>query len=157
MKINVKDLNPSEPRWVSRDERVEFKDDSIALAGPLVYELTVSLAGDGVLVQGKAEVLFRVHCHRCWKVFDLPRAVEVDEVLILGEEPARQGEEELHQKDFNQYVGPSGQIDLTDMVFQLLLLNLPSKLICSTDCQGGESHTAELKRSPFDVLKGLKQ
>lgn len=157
MKIYVKDLNPDEPRRVAKEERVDFSEESLALKGPLVYDLEVSLAGEGVLVRGKAEGLFTVHCHRCWKGFDLSRSVEINEIFILGEEPPPREEQELHHKDFNLYVGPQGQIDLTDVVFQSLLLSLPSKVLCSPDCRGGEIRGKEFKRSPFDVLKGLKQ
>lgn len=157
MKISVKDLTPEVPQRVFREERLDFAYDTLRLAGPVVYDLKISLAGEGVLVQGTAETRFKAHCYRCWKEFELSRSIEVDEVLVLGEEPPKEEEHELHHRDFNLYVGPTGQIDLTDLVFQLLLLSLPSRILCSPGCEGAEAKEKELKVSPFDVLKGLKQ
>lgn len=93
--------------------------------------------GDSILVELSLEGEVQLECDCCLTAFTEPIYVEAAEEfregsLPAGVEPGEPVEEEGRM--FTYYQGD--QIDLSEAIRQLALLELPLKAICSSECRG---------------------
>ena len=91
-------------------------------------ELTGTLlgAGETVTVRGNLRCVATMACARCLSPVSVPLSVEVDE--RFSRHPAADDEE--------MRVIEEGRVDLTDCVRELLVLELPMRVLCAEDCKG---------------------
>ena len=90
-------------------------DDLLQPADEVTYDLTARIIGLDLLVDGYVRTALAAHCDRCDVQFNLPLVVE--KLYYFQEAPL---------PDF---------VDLTDVVREELLLQIPTKILCSTDCE----------------------
>jgi len=108
-------------------------DLSIAMVGvpegsPVTIDLTCQSAGDGVLVEGVADVILAGQCARCLSDFERPASYDLQELYFYpGREP-EESDDELHVAD--------DVIDLEPVLRAAIVLNLPFSPLCSDDCAG---------------------
>lgn len=101
----------------------DFKDELIAFASPLHYDLEVELQQDHVFVHGPLEVRLQCTCGRCLKNF-----VQTLEVNDFAAFVPLEGEESLTR---------SGDIgDLTPLLREDIYLALPANPVCNPECRG---------------------
>ena len=93
-------------------------------------ELTGTLLGAGETVSVRAEVRCEatMSCARCLRPVAVPLRVEMDERFSRRAEAAEDGGEARAIVD--------SCIDLTDCARELLILELPMRVLCSEDCKG---------------------
>ena len=93
-------------------------------------ELTGTLlgAGETVTVRGEMRCEATMACARCLRPVAVPLRVAVDE--RFSRRPDSAGE------DGETRVIEESRIDLTDCARELLILELPMRVLCSEDCKG---------------------
>lgn len=93
-------------------------------------ELTGTLlgAGETVTVRGEMRCEATMACARCLRPVAVPLRVAVDE--RFSRRPDSAGE------DGETRVIEGSRIDLTDCARELLILELPMRVLCSEDCKG---------------------
>lgn len=98
-------------------------DELIRMEQPLQYDLTAQRLEGGVLVQGSLRVTLACECSRCLKAFPLPLNFEswACHLALEGEEAA---------------VVENDCVDLTPYLREDILLELPQRPLCRTDCDG---------------------
>ncbi|TAK99938.1 MAG: hypothetical protein EPO07_10275 [Verrucomicrobia bacterium] len=106
---------------------------------PLYYELEVQLLEDSLLVRGRLELPLDCHCVRCLKPFE--KLVEIDDYAshlpLTGEEATT-----VHG-DF---------VDLTPILREDILLDLPQHPVCKAGCRGlGKAKPAKSQKSGADT------
>ena len=87
----------------------------------------ISRTPQGLLFEGKFKALAPTECVRCLEPFDLELNTEFDEVYAY------------HSGSFTEsglYVPEDGNIDLSPVVREYLLIESPIKPICKPECQG---------------------
>lgn len=91
-------------------------------------ELTGAMLGDGetVTLRGQLRCEAIMVCARCLQPVSVPLAVEVDERF------SRQPD----SRDAETRPIEEGCVDLTDCARELLILELPMRVICAEDCKG---------------------
>ncbi len=99
-------------------EGVEIGDRTIELPEPIDLTLQVTNSGEEYLVTGKLKGNIFIECSRCLENFLYP--MDIDFFA-----------EFLHDELVND-----NQIDLTESIYEHLLLELPIKTICKEDCKG---------------------
>lgn len=101
--------------------------------------LVAELKGACIEVDGNIEATVEMECDRCLKKFTEVMKIEVKEVFTTTAAfDYSHNEIELKNDNFVVELDNEGQIDVTDLVYQSIILNLPSKKICSEDCEGSE-------------------
>lgn len=101
--------------------------------------LTLWKKGTIVEVFGDIKAEMEIECDRCLKKFNQALNIDIKEVFSTCEAfDYSHNEIELKNDNFVIELENEGEIDVTDLVYQSIILNLPSKKICSEDCEGTE-------------------
>jgi len=129
LKINVGFFN-NLPVGSYRD--IHF--DSPALHLPPDLDVTdfsgnvhISRTPQGLLVDGTFKALTRAECVRCLEPYDQPLEIEFSEVYAYKSHSFTES---------NLFVPEDGNIDLSPVVREYLMLENPIKPLCKPDCQG---------------------
>jgi uncharacterized protein len=102
---------------------IETRDEMIALAEPLRYELEVEQLEGGLLVQGELHLRLQCQCVRCLKPFDyrLHLAPWTCHVPLRDEDAAPV---------------VNDCVDLTPFLREDILLSFPQHPLCEPECRG---------------------
>lgn len=136
-------LEEEEPPQIMGEalDQVEYKE-------AIRVRISVNLVGRTLVVRGKLSTTVVLECNRCLKKYDYP--VEVGDYC------------------FATLVKCDETVDLTDSIREDIMLSLPMKRLCSSDCKGlcpicGQDRSVSACNcrkseapSPFSQLDGLK-
>ncbi|MCK4260969.1 MAG: DUF177 domain-containing protein [Halanaerobiales bacterium] len=123
MKIDVYSIKFDVGSVLEIDERVKMDDFTMAsrtieLPEPIHLVLQVANSGEEFLVTGKMTVNTALVCSRCLEKFTY--SMDIDFFAELS-----------HDEMVND-----NQIDLSDSIYEHLLLEIPIKTICNEQCKG---------------------
>lgn len=93
--------------------------------------LRLSRTPQGVLIQGTLEAETRVECVRCLTMFDLPTAIEISELFL-----PQHAVQDVDGNEEPKIITEEGNIDLTPIVREEIILSIPMKAVCSETCKG---------------------
>jgi uncharacterized protein len=94
---------------------------------PLTGTLMTTRTSEGVYVSGRLKTATAVKCVRCLTDTLVPVAVTLEELLYYPPSSTPPGE---------LFIGEDGYIDLSPLVRELTILELPFHPICKPDCLG---------------------
>lgn len=160
MLVNIEDIKQTKNGIL----KVEFEElsDGIDLAEPARVSLVISIVGSGFInVKGKISAKLNAVCDNCLKNFTLPLEVDVDEMYAentLYDE--YKGEIEIKDNFFAEDLNGAEDIDLSDLMYQSLILAIPNKLVCDINCMGSDEINKYIKKEIQDprleVFKTIK-
>ncbi len=163
MRVDVSQLieHLGETQEVEMPYELELDGEDYTVVSPVQLHLTLLSIGDeGILVQGSVSGEVSVKCARCLKPFIEGFSVTVEEEYkrISKLMTVTAADKELGAEDFVYTIDSDGHIDLTEVVRQNIIVNLPLKYICQKNCNGIEwDHPKESLGDPrFAKLKDLK-
>jgi len=108
------------------------------------------IKGTHIEVSGNIETEVELECDRCLKKFNQVLNIDIKEVFSTCDAfDYSHSEIELKNDNFVVELGKEGKLDITDLVYQSIILNLPSKKICGENCEGTEV-LAELQSNRID-------
>ncbi|HID79915.1 MAG TPA: DUF177 domain-containing protein [Aquifex aeolicus] len=90
-------------------------------------------------------------CSRCLEVFSKDLGGEHTVFAQSGYEER----EHLRESDLNTYSLEGNILNLTQLIREQILLDLPYKPLCHPDCRGIELEDSQTAQSPFGELKKL--
>ncbi|MBU6429310.1 MAG: DUF177 domain-containing protein, partial [Cyanobacteria bacterium REEB65] len=135
-------------------ETVEVPPDVGSLTEPVVGGFLVEVTGGQPFLSLKGD--FRAHlellCHRCGNPFGHDLDFEVNEALeVVAECPA--------SEEVGETVWEKGNLDVGDLVRQILLLALPSQVLCGcTPAPSPDSTSPDPRwQGLSDVRRHLKE
>lgn len=140
MRVPVTDLvgHPGTTRALRRAvDAGSFGDDPWgaaegALVGPIDLDLHLDSVVEGVLVRGEIGFALQLPCGRCLRPVPCQREVAVAELFT---DPARREPEDEDDPGY-ELIDDLTAIDLTTLVRDALLIDLPVRVLCREDCQG---------------------
>jgi len=94
---------------------------------PLQGSIKASRTSEGIYIEGSLQTALDVECVRCLTIFSLSVTIQLDDLFYYPPSTAPEGE---------FVVGENGFIDLSPLVRELSLLEIPMQPICKPDCQG---------------------
>lgn len=104
---------------------LDYLGRSVEFAKPLELALKYSFDGEGFDVAGALATRLKSRCARCNREFEEPFDVELNERFVKN------------PGDEDGCYGYSGDVlDLSQMVLENILLNLPMYSVCRQDCKG---------------------
>ena len=87
-------------------------------------------------VAGEIFALLEVECSRCLQEIEKNFEVKFEAVFVTPENFTEAKEAELNATDLDVSVFEGDKIDLTELVREQILLNLPEQVFCREDCKG---------------------
>ena len=137
MLLDITDLEPNEILTIDVDE------DFDELGAHAKGMLEAKLSGDFVFIKGNIEVNIELECSRCLKKFKDVLNVNIDEKFFKGAQtPITSKEHQMKDADFAEELDDCEEIDLSDLIYQSIIINVPSQILCDENCEG----TQELKK-----------
>ena len=141
-------------------------EEEAALTGPVRFRGSMHRVGAKIHVRGEAAVRARLTCSRCLTEFVQELRADLDAVAVPAEQPGRLRPGDAEAVDQGMVlVYAHERLDLGPEVRTALLLALPMKPLCSTDCpglcprcgllrDGRQCRCGDVRReSPFAILK----
>jgi uncharacterized protein len=119
------------------EKQLNFRSPLASLQNRTHSQLRVLLSGERVLVDGRIQGDLEVTCCRCAKGF--PQHVEKEFSVEYWPDPkvTHEGEEmELSYDDLEIGFYREDKIDLSALVAEQILLDIPMKPVCREDCKG---------------------
>jgi len=109
--------------------RVEFKGEDLVFVKPVKVSGRVENLGKGLFgVRGEISATIEGRCYRCLSKTQLE--VRLDYSFKFSEKP------EKFEDEDEVFIIEEDTLDLTTPVINEIILNLPSKILCSPDCRG---------------------
>jgi len=87
-------------------------------------------------VQGRISAEIESECNRCLQSAEMSLEFPFDAVFVTAENYTQEKEAQLGADDLEVSVFEGDKIDLTELVREQILLNLPTQVLCREDCQG---------------------
>ncbi len=105
---------------------------------PTEGEITLTNAGDVLVLRGDAATTVRMECVRCLEPTDQPVQTEIDEAfpLVTTNNAYRQEEVQAVDEDLPAAVISGNILDLGDLLRQSLTVAAPLQPVCHEDCPG---------------------
>jgi uncharacterized protein len=151
---------------IAQQDACEFK-----ICAPLLLDLTFSLLGEKVILDGTLKTRIETTCVGCLSEFTQPLNINFHYLLRPQSDAVYEAEKELQQDDLDVGYYQGGAIDLQSIVREQMYLAVPQNPHCKEDCRGlcpacGANLnkngctcavTAGKTDSPFNVLQKLKK
>ncbi len=141
MLVNVRQLRErSEPLSLELDfaeKDLKIKSDVSELERPAHADLMLSLSGDLVRVLGRVSVAINLTCCRCLK--PIRKGVDKEFNLEYSPDPLVENEGDEFELDYDDLVlgfYRDDQLDLSAVVGEQIVLEIPMNPICREGCQG---------------------
>jgi uncharacterized protein len=104
-----------------------------ALHDPIELDLHLDSVVDGILVRGTLVFHLELDCARCLEPQQLAREVAVAELFL---DPAKRVEGEDEDDPGYELIDDATAIDLSTMVRDALIIDLPVRTLCRDECRG---------------------
>jgi uncharacterized protein len=108
----------------------------LAFEGPVHAEARIERAGRSFLVRGTFKAVLRLQCSRCLDEFSYPLSTGFEVTLFPLKGTELPDEVELTEEEMESDFFEEGEILLTEMVWEQVLLEAPVQPLCKETCKG---------------------
>lgn len=160
MKIDITQLddNCKESNKINFSEIIEEFNKKV----PVTAELTVNIIDSTYInISGNIKAKVELTCDYCLEKFEKDINIDIDETFTrnsLYEE--YKDEVELKEGSFVEDLNGQEEIDITDLIYQSVILNIPNKLVCGINCIGEKNLDKYVKKEisdpRLDIFKSIK-
>ncbi len=133
--ITLRD-SPFEFEFSLAPEEIDLESDDANLktAAGVKGKLTRHIAQTDV--EGTIRAELEVECTRCLQKIDKEFEFAFEAAFVTPENFTEAKEAELNANDLDVSVFEGDKLDLTELVREQILLNLPEQVFCKEDCRG---------------------
>ena len=125
---------------------IEFDDDFDEISAHASGMLNIKSSGDFIFITGNIEVEIEFECSRCLKKYKDIINVNIDEKFLKGAKtPVTSKEHQMKKSDFIEELNGLTEIDLNDLIYQNIIINIPSQTLCDENCEGLEEMKKYIK------------
>ena len=155
-KISIEELENTSSKTI--DFHFEEKIDGLNCVTPIVADLEIKSLGEFIEVCGNVKGTVKLECDLCLKEFDYELDFQLDEMFAKNALLEDYGQEfELKDGQFVTDLDGADEIDIYDLLYQSVILNLPNKKVCGINCNGDKFLKEENLSDPrLDVFKNIK-
>ncbi len=128
---------------------------------PVSAELNIKLIDSIVKITGRIKAVLILTCDYCLEEFTKEIDIKIDEMYERGNLNCNSHKEfEISDNNFVQDLNGNNEIDLTDFVYQCIILHIPNQLVCGINCKGKENLDKYMKKDFTDprleIFKNIK-
>ncbi len=157
--LYIEDLEKAENKtlYCTFDEKIE----GIDCVTPIHAELCIKSLGDFIEVTGNVKGTVTLECDLCLEKYEYKLDFNIDELYskgtLLGEYSESGQEFEIKDGQFVTDLNGSKEIDIYDLLYQSVILNIPNKKVCGINCKGKDFLTEENIPDPrLEVFKNIQ-
>ena len=157
-KILIDDIEnaPNKCLEVDFDEVIE----DIPSKEPVKAHLKIKSLGNFIEITGNVKANLTLECDLCLKEFEYKLDENIDEMFAKNALQEEYGQEtEIKDGQFVTDLEGQNEIDICDLLYQSVILNLPNKKVCGINCNKGVFQTDEefVEEDPrMEVFKHIK-
>ncbi len=155
-KISIDELEntPSKTLEFHFDEKIKELD----CVSPIKSDLEIKSLGEFIEISGNVKGIVKLECDLCLKEFEYELDFDIDEMFAKSALLEDYGQEiELKEGQFVTDLQGAEDIDIYDLLYQSVILNLPNKKVCGINCNGDKFLKEEDLSDPrLDVFKNIK-
>lgn len=121
--------------------QINFEDflNGINSLNPIKADLEITSLGEFIKVSGNLTGEALLECDLCLEPFTYKLDFEIDEIFAKNSLMEEYGSEtELKDGQFVTDLKGSKDIDITDLLYQSVILDFPNKKVCGINCKGGD-------------------
>ena len=128
---------------------------------PVSANLKLEIIGSLIKISGQINAKLNLICDLCLKEFTKEFNIEIEEFFSLDSSSGNNtGEFEIKQDCFVEDLNGKDEINISDFVYQSVILHIPNKLVCDINCNGSEIVNKYIKTDFTDprleVFKNIK-
>ena len=155
-KISVEELENKPSKTI--DFNFSDKIEELKCANPINAKLKIVSLGDFIQITGNIKGSVKLECDLCLKEFDYSFDFNINEMYAKNALLDEYGQEtELKNGQFITDLNGDDKIDIYDLLYQSVILNLPNKKVCGINCNGGKFLKEENLSDPrLDVFKNIQ-
>lgn len=131
MKIIISEI-PDDGLDAEFEETVTFDN----VPSPVQAKLKIQKVGPEVVVSGNIMADVQLQCSRCLKDFKRDLSFPFEAVFHPVEQLKGEENHEIKAEELNMGFYSKDELDLTDLVKEQIMLNLPMKPLCNDFCKG---------------------
>ncbi|MGB9715157.1 MAG: YceD family protein [Thermodesulfovibrionales bacterium] len=131
MKIIISEI-PDEGLIITFVETIDYDVSSL----PAKAQMKINRTDREVLISGEIEADVELKCSRCLKDFRIMLAIPVDVVYNPIDELKSEEKYELKQDELDMGFYSGDEIDLSELIKEQIILNIPMKPLCDELCKG---------------------
>lgn len=160
MKINITQLENN----YEQQNKINFSEiiDEFNKEVPVTAELTINIIDSNYInISGTIKAKVELNCDYCLEKFEKDFDISIDETFArnsLYEE--YKDETELKEGSFVEDLKGENELDITDLIYQSVILNIPNKLVCGINCIGQKNLDKYIKKEildpRLDIFKTIK-
>ena len=154
-KIKIDDIE----RAPGRKLFYEFDDiiEEIPTKGNIQAELELKSLGEFIEVVGEAKLVAKLECDLCLKEYEEEIDFEIEEMYAKSSLMEEYGQDlELKDGQFVTDLNGNDEIDIKDLLYQSVIINLPNKKVCGINCREGFFETDEEYKIPDERMEIFK-
>lgn len=157
-KILIDDIEnaPNKCLEVDFDEVIDY----IPSKEPVKAHLKIKSLGDFIEITGNVKANLTLECDLCLKEFEYKLDENIDEMFAKNTLQEEYGQEtEIKDGQFVTDLEGENEIDIYDLLYQSVILNIPNKKVCGINCNKGVFQTDEefVEEDPrMEVFKHIK-
>jgi len=156
LKVAIEDIEKEPDKTLE----VEFDDEIKELDGcRLSAGLNLKSLGGFIEVSGHVTGKIKLECDRCLNKFSYDLDFDIEETFAKHSLYEEYGEEvELKSGQFITDLNGAKEIDIYDLLYQSVILQLPNKKVCGINCNEGlfvSDEDMEVHDSRMDVFKNI--
>lgn len=155
-KISIEELENSSVKTL--EFHFEDKIEGLNCVTPITSDLEIKSLGEFIEVTGNVKGVVKLECDLCLKEFDYELDFSIDEMFAKDKLLEDYGQEfELRDGQFVTDLDGADEIDIYDLLYQSVILNLPNKKVCGINCNGDKFLKEENLSDPrLEVFKNIK-
>lgn len=122
---------------VEKPDYFKIDPDEGILKKDIRVQGSLSKVGREVFLKGSLSTEMEMACSRCLEPFDFQIRSRISSHFVPGQEAGNQDADvELHAADIEVEYYSDNRIDLTQTVYDQMMLSLPLARLCKEDCKG---------------------
>lgn len=157
--LSLEDLENADNKtlYFTLEEEIE----GIDCVSPIHAELCAKSLGDFVQISGHVTGVVNLECDLCLEKFEHKLDFDIDELYskqsLIGDYEESGQEFEIKDGQFVTDLNGEKEIDIYDLLYQSVILNLPNKKVCGINCNGDKFLKEENLSDPrLDVFKNIQ-
>ena len=155
-KISIEELENKS----SKSDDFHFEDtiNELNSIGPIISDLKITSLGEFIEISGNVKGMLKLECDLCLEKFEYKFNFEINEIYAKNALQEEYGQEtELKNGQFITDLNGEDKIDIYDLLYQSVILNLPNKKVCGINCKGNKFLKEEDLSDPrLDVFKNIQ-
>ena len=155
-KVSIEELENRPSKTI--DFHFDNTIDGINSVGNIISDLKITSLGEFIEINGNVKGILNLECDLCLKEFEYKMDFKINEMFAKNTLLDEYGQEtELKNGQFVTDLNGEDEIDIYDLLYQSVILNLPNKKVCGINCNGDKFLKEENLSDPrLDVFKNIQ-